>query len=173
MSSRRKNNNKSTTIAEITANPKEGRIYGLVKKPCGDKRFACEFVDQKENEADVIAKLTNGLGKGPNKQYIRAKDFVLLMPDTSTTTVKDDGSKKYFIIYKYNKDEIKQMKKMDNDFKRLASNELCDLSDIDDQDEQHDEIDDEVEVKPVKPVGKQKKVVPVAEPILEFNIEDI
>jgi translation initiation factor IF-1 len=123
MSSRRTKNNTKSTTDDLLA--KSDQFYGKVNKALGDKRFDCTIDD----ETSVIAKCPNGLGKGPKKVYINVGDYVLLTLDPSTSAV-DGSKKKYFIICKYTKDEMKFVSKMDKNFFKCGFNSSYDTSDV-------------------------------------------
>ena len=86
----------------IFRNEKEGEEYAEVEAPNGDARFECRLL----NGTTVIAKLAGRLIRGPNKQYIKKNDFVLLQLDKASS-----GADKYYIIHKYSPDEKKKLAK--------------------------------------------------------------
>ncbi len=81
---------------------KEGEEYGEVLKATGDCRFECTLL----NGEKVTAKLAGALIKGPKKQRVVEKDFVLLQLSGATTEKNT-----YYIIHKYSPDDKKKLAK--------------------------------------------------------------
>ena len=102
MATHQKKHIKNTNTKELIIKDSEAEEYGEVINPKGDARFEVKLIQSGFN---IIAKTRGSLIKGPNKQKIEKGNIVLLQRDMSTY------DEKYFIIHRYIKENVKNLKK--------------------------------------------------------------
>lgn len=80
-----------------------GEYYGIITDIKGDLRFEVKII---KNNTLVVAKACGRLTKGPKKQKLMLNDYVLLQKSVELNNIR------YYILYKYNNNEIKELKKI-------------------------------------------------------------
>jgi translation initiation factor 1A len=94
--------NKRRNISKELVYKEEGQEYAIINCDKGFARFEVTIFNTKQI---TFAKARGSLIKGPKKQKLNKGDLVLIVNDESST---DD---KYWIIYKYSPDNVKQLQK--------------------------------------------------------------
>ena len=103
MATHQKKHNKHVQTKELPlCNYGNGEYYGIITAIKGDLRFEVKII---KNNTSILAKAIGRLIKGPLKQRLLVNDYVLLQKDIELNNTK------YYILYKYNQNEVKQLKK--------------------------------------------------------------
>lgn len=104
MATHQKKHNKIFQSKELLlCNADIGEDYGIITSIKGDIRFEVKII---KNNNLIIAKACGRLIKGPRKQKLSLNDYVLLQKNVEFDNIK------YYILYKYNNNEIKELKKL-------------------------------------------------------------
>lgn len=104
MTTHQKKHNKTFQSKELLlCNSDIGEDYGIITSVKGDLRFEVKII---KNNTLITAKACGRLTKGPRKQKLSVNDYVLLQKNIELNNIK------YYILYKYNNNEIKELKKL-------------------------------------------------------------